>query len=68
MQPPQQEPPSKKKVHTKNIWTSELTAALDRTKTSDRNAIYIVTETAKSLGHDPEALNISRPNLKGLTS
>ncbi len=30
-----------------------VTAALDRTRTSDQNAVYILTEAASSLGYNP---------------
>ena len=53
-----------KTARVKNIWTSSLTAALDRTGTTDRNALFIVTETVKALGHNPAELNISRSTLK----
>ena len=33
-----------------NVWTPELTAAMDRTGTMDRNALFAVAETARSLG------------------
>ena len=32
--------------------TPSLTATLDRTMVSDRSAVMIVADTAKSLGHD----------------
>ncbi|KAG0721676.1 hypothetical protein GWK47_045969 [Chionoecetes opilio] len=41
-----------------------LTAALYRTKMSNRRAPYVLTEVAKSLGHDPVELNMSRPYVK----
>ena len=48
-----------KKAKTK-ILTPRLLAALDRTKTTSRNATYVLTETATSLGHDADSMNISR--------
>ena len=43
-----------------NIVTPSLAAALDRTKLSDRKAAFVLTEAAKSLGHNVEELNINR--------
>ena len=45
------------------ILTPGLLAALDRTKTTSRNATYVLTETATSLGHDADSLNISRSSV-----
>ena len=44
--------------------TPELMAALDRTQTSSRNAVYLLSETAASLGHDGDSLNISRNSIQ----
>ena len=35
-------------------------ASLDRTKVSDRNAVYLLTECARSLGQNVNELNINR--------
>lgn len=56
--------PQRKRFRPKNVWTPELTAALDRTGSTDRNALFVVAETAKSLGHDPSKFNISRSSVK----
>ena len=40
-----------RKRATKNVITPELTDALDRTKTSSRNAMYVLREMAISLGY-----------------
>ena len=47
------DPQNKSKRARKNIVTS-LAATLDRTQTSDRSATMVLTEAARSLGHDPE--------------
>jgi len=36
-----------------SIITPQVAAALDRTKTSDRNATYVLAAAAQSLGHNP---------------
>ena len=59
-----EETPQRKRFRPMNVWTTDLTAALDRTGTTDRNALFIVAETAKSLGHDPSKINISRSSVK----
>ncbi|KAG0695971.1 hypothetical protein GWK47_026707 [Chionoecetes opilio] len=41
-----------------------MRATLDRTKMSDRMAPYVLTEVAKSLGHDLVELNMSRSSVK----
>jgi hypothetical protein len=43
--------------------TPALTAALDRTNTSDRNAIYVLSEAASSLGCDTSTLSINRTSI-----
>lgn len=55
--------PSKRRKPTA-IVTSEVSAALDRSKTSDRNAVYVLAATAQSLGHDPEKLTINRESIR----
>ncbi|KAG0721420.1 hypothetical protein GWK47_006372 [Chionoecetes opilio] len=54
----------RKRIQVQNVWTPGLIAALDRTKVSDRMAPYVLTEVAKSLGHDPVKLNMSRSSVK----
>lgn len=53
-----------KRSRPKNVWTPELTAALDRTGSTDRDAVLIVATMASSLGHDPVELNLSRSSVK----
>lgn len=48
----------------KAVLTPALSATLDRTKVSDRAAMMIVTETARSLGHDIEALTLNRQSIR----
>ena len=54
----------KEKRATKNIMTKGLATSLDRTKVSDRKAVYILTEAAHSLGHSTEELNINRSSIR----
>lgn len=48
----------------KSIITAGLTAALDRSKVSDRKAMIIVSETAKSLGHNISDLALNRQSIR----
>lgn len=60
--------PPRKKVRqpraTTNIMTPSLAAALDRSKISDRKATFVMAETAHSLGHCIDDLNINRSSIK----
>ena len=56
--------PQTRRFRPNNVWTPELTAALDWTGTMDRNALFVVAETARSLGHDPGELNITLSSVK----
>lgn len=47
-----------------NILSPGLTSALDRTKISSRNATFILSEVASSLGHDINTLNINRNSIQ----
>src|SRR6218665_1771534 len=46
-----------------NIFTPRLTAALARTKLSDRNTTYVSAAAAQSLGHNVKDLNINRSSV-----
>lgn len=48
----------------KVVVTTALSAALDRTKVSDRSAVMIMSETARSLGHSIEDLAINRSTIR----
>ena len=48
----------------KTVMTPELAAALDRTKVSDRKAVFVLAETAKSLGQNIDELAISRDSIR----
>jgi len=48
---------------TKNIITPGLAAALDRTGISSRRATFVLTEAAKSLGHQTEDIAINRMSI-----
>ena len=47
-----------------NVVTPSLAAALDRIKTSDRNAVYVLAATANSLGHDPQTIVLNRESIR----
>lgn len=49
-----------RKRDRKTVVTAGLVAALDRTKTSDRKATFVLAETAKSLGHSIDDLALNR--------
>jgi hypothetical protein len=47
-----------------NVVTPQLAAALDRTKTTSRNAVYLLSEAASSLGCQPSDLAINRETIR----
>jgi len=47
----------------KNIMTSGLAAALDRTGVSDRNAVYILSKALASVGQNPPHFVLSRSSV-----
>ena len=47
----------------KNIMTSGLAAALDRTGVSDRNAVYILSEALADVGQNPSHFVLSRSSV-----
>jgi len=51
----------------KTVVTPELAAALDRTKMSDRKAIFVLVETAKSLGQNIDELVLNRDSNRDST-
>ena len=55
-----QPPPKPAKIY---IVTPTLAATLDRTKISNRKAVFVLAEAAKSLDHDIEELNINRSSV-----
>jgi hypothetical protein len=56
--------PKKMKRTRKNIVSPAVALALDRTKVSDRNAVYVLTATAATLGHNVEELSINRSTIR----
>ncbi len=46
-----------------NIMSPGLASALDRTNISSRNATFVLTEVAASLGHDASDFNINRNSI-----
>ena len=57
---------AKRKRGRKSVVTRQLAAVLDRTKTSDRKAMFVIAETAKSLGHNIEDLAVNRDSIRRL--
>jgi len=57
-------PPRKKIRATVKVITHQLAAALDRTKMSDRKAVFVIAKTAQSLGHDISDLSINHSSIK----
>ena len=53
----------KRKRGRKTVVNPELAAALDRTKVSDRKAVFVIAETAKSLGHNIDELALNRDSI-----
>lgn len=51
-------------VRSTNIVSPGLAAALDRSKVSDRNAVYIIAAAAESLGHSTAALAINKESVR----
>lgn len=47
-----------------NILTPELVSALDRTQTSDRNAMFIISAVITSLGLDIDRYNVSYSSIR----
>ena len=57
------EPPLKKPKLTQII-SAQVASALDRTKTSHRNAVYILASTAGALGHDSSNIAITKDSIR----
>jgi hypothetical protein len=53
-----------KKMKPSNIITFDVSSSLDQSKVSDRNAVYVLAATAKSLGLDPKKLVINRESIR----
>lgn len=47
-----------------NIVTSRVASALDRTKVSDRNAMYVLSTTVQSLGHNIQNFTLNRESIR----
>ncbi|KAK2716028.1 hypothetical protein QYM36_010560, partial [Artemia franciscana] len=56
----------KRKRGRKAVVTPELAAALDRTKVSDRKAVFVIAETAKRLGMTIDQLALNRDSVRRL--
>jgi hypothetical protein len=61
---PPQSPSQPKRSRPTNVVSPGLAAALDRTKVSDRNAVYIIAAAAESLGHSPSAQAINKESIR----
>ena len=57
-------PAQRRRSRPPNIISSELASALDRTKTSDRNATYVLVAAAESLGHNPSDIALNRESIR----
>src|SRR5688572_22418482 len=55
---------SKRKRGRTTVITPELAAALDQTKVSDRKAVFVISETAKSLGQNIDELALNRDSIR----
>lgn len=53
-----------KKTSRDQLFNADVTSALDRNKTSDREAVRLLIPIAAALGHDPDTLPISRSTIK----
>lgn len=51
------------KIRTSQLYTKHVTGALDRNKTSDREAVRLMAPLAAALGHDPSSLPLSRSTI-----
>lgn len=56
-------PPKRPRANL-NIVTPDVAASLDRVKVSDRGAVFVLTETARALGHDTVEYNINRTSIQ----
>ena len=56
--------PSPRKRGRTTVITPQLSAMLDRNKLSDRSAMMVVTETARTLGHSIEGLALNRSTIR----
>src|ERR1043165_8053263 len=57
-------PGPKRKRVLKKVLSPDLSAALDRTKVSDRKATFVIAEAAKSLGHNISEFTLSRSSIR----
>lgn len=57
-------PCRKRKRGKQNIVTPDVASALDRTQVTDRKAVFVLTATASSLGHDVGQLAINRSTIR----
>ena len=56
--------PSPNRSKAKDVVSSGLAAALDRTKTTDRNATYVITEALRSVGCNSSEVVLSRQTVR----
>ena len=54
--------PSSNRPKAKDVVSSGLAAALDRTKTTDRNATYIISEALRSVGCNSSESSVKSTN------
>ena len=58
-------PPSKRKRGSKKILNRQLVAAMDRTSTTDREAVHLLTAAAQCLGCNPDEYAMNRESFRG---
>lgn len=51
-------------LKTSSIVTTEVASALDRTKVSDRNAMYVLSATVQSLGYNVQDFTLNRESIR----
>jgi hypothetical protein len=57
---------SKKARGRKNILSPDVLSSLDRTKTSDRNAVHTISAVIKAVGQKVESFNVNRSSVQRL--
>ena len=57
-------PPTKRKRASKKILNPQLAAAMDRTSTTDREAVHLLNAAAESFGQNPDEYAINRESVR----
>jgi hypothetical protein len=53
-----------KKKRPSSFVNSDISSALDRSRVSDRNAVYVLSATAQAVGQDPREFAINRESIR----